>query len=227
MLNNSFLLKTNTKLIYTIIDTLYVDLCHPQPLLSPGPLPPLLLAWDSYSILKESCGYDLKYNSKTIVESSLVIWGQIQSGWILSYKSSEVRAGIIMSQTIMNIMMRTIKGHDISSLLDRADLSVSVYLMTSESDYSHTPTAFRCFRWHSLYSLDPYFADCFSNVHCHSRFVHRIWQHRSGSPPQQELYHGFCHTAQDLCAMYWPNTGKCRFQGCLLLSNALRYPQSQ
>lgn len=46
-----------------------------------------------------------------------------------------------MNQTIMNNMMRKIKGYGTSCIFDRADLSVSVYLMTSESDYSHVPTA--------------------------------------------------------------------------------------
>lgn len=46
-----------------------------------------------------------------------------------------------MSQTIMNILMRMIKGCGTFCLLHLADLGVSVCLMTSESDYSHTPTA--------------------------------------------------------------------------------------
>jgi len=46
-----------------------------------------------------------------------------------------------MSQTIMNIMMRTTKGYGNACLFGQADLSVSVYLMRSESDYSCTPTA--------------------------------------------------------------------------------------
>lgn len=123
-----------------------------------------------------------------------------------------------MSQTIMDSMMRMIKGYGTFCLLDQADLSISVYLMTSESDYSHHQQPhFRCC---SLYSLCPYVADFFC-------IVIPVLSAEFDSIGQVFLSRSFTTASVTQLKTCVLNTGLIRVSGVSFSPNALRYPQSQ